>query len=94
MEDIIKRYTSPTKLDHHIFGKIWISLKDHKESVIYTQVSHDPHKPHWISFGKFLEVAFHHYFDNNDFMDLAMSLYVNNQHDTLEKLKRVINKHD
>ncbi len=93
-ENIIKRYTAPTSLDHRPFRTVWVYYKDNRERNIYVQVSSDIHKPHWVSFGKLLEIAFHHFFDNNQFMDLVVNLYINNDHDTLEKLKSVVLKHD
>lgn len=85
-----KRYAPPTPLDHRVYRSIWVYYKDNKEKNIYIQMSQDPHKPHWISYCKFLEIAFHHFFDNNDFMDLVTGLYVNNHHDVLEKIKSII----
>jgi hypothetical protein len=94
MDIVKKRFVAPTNLDHQPYKTVWVYLKDHKERNIYVQLAHDPHKPHWVSFGRFLEIAFHNFFDNTEFIDLALGLYMANNHDTFEKLKSILHKAD
>lgn len=76
-EDVILRYTVPTRYDKAPYGAICKVVSDGDKFDLYIQLaSDDVEENHWLKMGDFLEVAFKkEILNDKDFIKSCLELY-------------------
>jgi len=86
MDNILVRYSNPTKYDLAPQGTIWKVCVDDKEHYCYIQLGTDKEESEWKLMGEFLEKAFLPFFSDQKtysekFIEHSLNLYFNQSSD-------------
>ncbi len=90
-DEYLVRYTHPSRFDCEPYGSIWKAFGDNDEYMLYIQVSHDTDEPKWIRISHFLEVAFHEFLEESDFIFNSLKLFKINEVRYLEEVVKKTN---
>jgi hypothetical protein len=74
MDDIIVRYTPPSRYDKAEFGKICKLVDDDTRSIFYVQINTDIEHPEWIKTSDLLELTFKNFVQDPFFISACLNL--------------------
>ena len=74
-DQVIEKFTPPTRYDHASFGTLYKNMQDESLSEYYIQLSKDANDPNWERLGLFIVKLFEEFVTHPDFVSSLIAIY-------------------
>lgn len=89
MDDILVRYTPPSRYDKAEYGKI-CKLVDDDKSIFYIQTSSDLEHPEWMRTADLMELVFKDFIKEPDFISACLGLLKGSSDSKIQNANTII----